>query len=572
MEYPFSSRRDNLLNPIPGKSSHKEGVMFLQGPSSKTVALLFFMVCASTALRGQVSQVPIKIELQTSAKEIKAGEKLTLNLDLRNYNNQSVQAISDTVLTISSDTLGKPVSVVIPKGQNSLRYELTPPSAGVFKFSVSSQDLAPASSLIVVRPAAKTGVDIKNKASELVVPTAPDAQNPGLAASTRTEDQQKLSAPVNMAEAARTMANRSEVEAPAGAAGANPRVAFKSPPSAIALSHHGVVPQIVSRSPASIGLLGGISTVAPSSALTGTTTPSRIDMEVFPAELYPEKGLWKTSVVVLVVDSGGQIINAAMDLPVLLAARLGSVSPKNLVIKAGESSTLTGNQTIDLLSNKDGIDVVQALSGAGQVQKEVRYDLPTPSKLRIEANPKQVVNDGRTWVDISLFLMDDTNRLTYYQDRDVKVILTSTFGSLDHDQITIPKGQSFAGAKLTSVRHGLAEVSAALPAFDASKTSVQFLFPWLMIVLASTGGVIGGVVREAKDTFSADSGVAHLWRDIVVGLACGLVFYILALSGAVASVPKIEVNIAAIPTGNELGAFALGFIGGIVGRAFWKVE
>jgi len=208
----------------------------------------------------------------------------------------------------------------------------------------------------------------------------------------------------------------------------------------------------------------------------------------------------------------------------------------------------------------------------GTVDRQVVYNLPEPSQLTIEANPREVVNDGRTSVNVSVLLLDSANRPTSYPDRDVDVFLTASLGELPVRQVRIPKGTSFAEATLTSTRHGEARIAARATGLAEAATTVRFLFPILMLNLAVLGGVLGGYVRAGRGSFSANWW-PNLWRNLVLGAILGVVFYGLAFFGAVTAVPKAEipVEIAKIPTFNELGAFVLGFIGGVVGRQFWKV-
>ena len=55
---------------------------------------------------------------------------------------------------------------------------------------------------------------------------------------------------------------------------------------------------------------------------------------------------------------------------------------------------------------------------------------------------------------------------------------------------------------------------------------------------------------------------------IGTGIIVGLVFYLLALFGVVASIPKVAIPLAQLPTTNELGALVLGFFGGYYARSW----
>jgi hypothetical protein len=56
-----------------------------------------------------------------------------------------------------------------------------------------------------------------------------------------------------------------------------------------------------------------------------------------------------------------------------------------------------------------------------------------------------------------------------------------------------------------------------------------------------------------------------------MGIVLGLVFYALALFGIIASIPKVAIPLAQLPTTNDLGALVLGFLGSYYARA-WLPE
>ena len=51
-------------------------------------------------------------------------------------------------------------------------------------------------------------------------------------------------------------------------------------------------------------------------------------------------------------------------------------------------------------------------------------------------------------------------------------------------------------------------------------------------------------------------------------MVLGLVFYALAMFGIVASIPKLSIPLAQLPTTNDLGALLLGFFGGYYARSW----
>ena len=89
----------------------------------------------------------------------------------------------------------------------------------------------------------------------------------------------------------------------------------------------------------------------------------------------------------------------------------------------------------------------------------------------------------------------------------------------------------------------------------------------LLVVLAGAGGLIGSVVRSSRQFFTG-AWMWHLFGSVAIGIVLGLLFFLLALFGLVASIPKLALPLAQIPTTNDLGALVLGFFGGYYARAW----
>ena len=91
---------------------------------------------------------------------------------------------------------------------------------------------------------------------------------------------------------------------------------------------------------------------------------------------------------------------------------------------------------------------------------------------------------------------------------------------------------------------------------DDGRTHARFLFPWVMVLLAVGGGILGGFVRSGK-RWAAD-----LRDNVAIAAILGLIFYALAFFGAIGAIPKVPVEIGKVAAVNELGALVLGFVGG----------
>jgi hypothetical protein len=118
---------------------------------------------------------------------------------------------------------------------------------------------------------------------------------------------------------------------------------------------------------------------------------------------------------------------------------------------------------------------------------------------------------------------------------------------------TITLGADGTGLlKLRSTSSGVATISAMSP-FDASAVKVEFLQPWLMVLLAGVGGVIGAVV----------TGKRRRWlTGALIGIALAVLYYV-GLDWV-----SRQTGFTTLAHAGEAVAFALGFLGSIVGVAW----
>jgi hypothetical protein len=84
-------------------------------------------------------------------------------------------------------------------------------------------------------------------------------------------------------------------------------------------------------------------------------------------------------------------------------------------------------------------------------------------------------------------------------------------------------------------------------------TPVNFSFPWLQLLFAMLGGVTFPLLRRQTGL------------SIAQGLVVGMIFFGLALFGAILSNPQklgaISIALTKLPTENALASFILGFLG-----------
>jgi hypothetical protein len=184
----------------------------------------------------------------------------------------------------------------------------------------------------------------------------------------------------------------------------------------------------------------------------------------------------------------------------------------------------------------------------------------------VKGLPRRTLNDGRTAVNITVFLQDEVSGAVK-AEQDVQVKLMSSIGTVKPSILSIAKGQFVGEAILTSATAGVSEVTATAPDLKSGVASVEFEFPYMLVLLAAAGGIVGALVRSSGDTFKG-AWWWHLIGSLAIGSVLGLVFFLLALFGVVASIPKLAIPLGQLPTTNEFAALVLGFFGGYYARAW----
>jgi hypothetical protein len=285
---------------------------------------------------------------------------------------------------------------------------------------------------------------------------------------------------------------------------------------------------------------------------------------VLPDHVHPFNSSWQAKVLVTAVNASRQPIAVQADTPIQLATDAGVVSPAFAVIEAGHART---KEQIQITATRAGGDTVWAWTDNGDLGRAaVEYHNAMPSALAIKALPTRTLNDGRTAVNVTVFLQDETSN-TVKSEEDVEVKLTSSVGTLSPSIVSVKKGQFVGEAMLTSATAGMAEITATSPGLKSAAASVEFMFPYLLVLLAGVGGVVGALVRSSSDTFTG-AWWWHLLGSMAIGSVLGLLFYLLAVFGIVASIPKLSIPLGQLPTTNEFAALVLGFFGGYWARAW----
>ncbi|HEY1911783.1 MAG TPA: hypothetical protein VGG73_12730 [Vicinamibacterales bacterium] len=312
-----------------------------------------------------------------------------------------------------------------------------------------------------------------------------------------------------------------------------------------------VVPKAVAAAPAG-------SAPAPT-----TATGAALDVTVLPQHVHASHSSWHAQVLLTAIKDG-EPAAVKTDTDVYLATDIGLVTPAMSKIVTGQART---SEPIQLTSTTAGSGTVWAWTDTGRVTEvAVDYHEAVPVQLVVKALPLRDVNDGSTPVTVTIFLQDDS-AIGASADRDIPVDLITTSGTLNPRQVLIAKGAPFAEASLTSAASGDAQITAHAAGFVDQSASVTFVMPWMLVLTAAVGGFLGALVGTGTETFSA-AWWHQMIGHILTGALIGLVFYVLALFGIIASIPAASIPLERLPTTNALGALVLGFFGGLWGRSW----
>ena len=469
---------------------------------------------------AQIAAIPTRLELNVGADEVEAGAVAPVVIHLRNVRNEDIEAPEALVLTLASN-LADRVQVTLPKGASSIRSEVRFSRPGIARLRVSAPRIASGYAAVVVKAVSRSvSLDMAPRAAAGEVEVHPAAPRPREPAA---------------------------VMGPALDLGprAAPREAEVQPRR----------PRPPERAP------------SPAGGTAVTVMPPQLGIEVIPTDVHPRAGRWVADVWLVTLNPRGEPAPSPMDLPVNLVATVGTVNPVRSLIAAG---SVRPASPIQLVADRSGAEKVWAWldTSARTVSAEAVYKEALPSKLRVVAYPVKAVNSGKNPVRITVMLLDDTNLPASFPDRELEVTVTSSLGTIEPKApVHIARGAISGEAVLTSTTAGRAEVRALALHMPDAETGVEFVFPWLMVVLAMAGGTLGATYRGGWHGFSR-GWQRHAAVNGLAGLLLGTIFYALSLLGAPAAIPQVALPIAAIPTVNELGALALGFLGGYYARAW----
>ena len=287
----------------------------------------------------------------------------------------------------------------------------------------------------------------------------------------------------------------------------------------------------------------------------------KLGLKALATRVVPKNKVWTVSVLVAVLNDHHEGTRLTEDLPVRLASTLGTVVPEELTIPRGESARF-----VQVTSNTAGIDTISALSPGlvDKAEERVEYEQFKPAKLFLISTPSEVVTNGRSNASVTVLLRDEDDHVVALPDRDTRVVLRTTFGSLSTQATTIARGRPDSEpVMLLSPRAGHATITAVAEGLETDSEEISFVLPFLLIALAAAGGIGGAILRTPRGRRTSQLG-----RSLALGAFLGMIFFALAMMGVPGMIPVIPLQTLEHLTFNEVGACLLGIFGGYIGRRF----
>jgi hypothetical protein len=296
---------------------------------------------------------------------------------------------------------------------------------------------------------------------------------------------------------------------------------------------------------------------------TADETPKRggLSLTMIPPHVAARNGRWSATVVVALVNDEREPIAAIDDTEITISPKIGVAQSERIVIPKGHLM-----QEVRVTSSGAGCDTIYAWSPSvrGMSTTHVEYERSRPSKLIVSPTAPDAVANGWTRVPIAVLLKDDDNHVVTNPDKDLRVVLRSSLGTLSKTAVTVARGQSDSDeAVLSSRQRGRARITADAEGLGSDPEFVTFTLPWLLIPLSIGGGVSGAIVRSPRRRRRA-----NLLIDLAMGGMLGFVLFGFALFGVPTLAPALSTDMLANLTLNEIGAVLLGFLGGYVGRRY----
>ncbi len=479
---------------------------------------------ASQSVPAELLSKPARLELDKSTVEVKAGSIVNYTVVLKNAKGQAVAASSNMQLEVETPSGNK--TVEIPAGQSSANFTWTAANSGVAHMAVRSGKLYPATGLVLVTPPMpKAAIVNRNVSMPAQLPSGAKASQ-----RSRGTSQMPVGAMIDRAPAGAQSASASSAPVPQPAATAAP----PPPPPAL-----------------------------------GQAKKIQLYVEPLPVYGNPLEHIWNAKVSVAVLGDQDSLAPVATDVPIEFHSSFGRLSPPSIILHAGQFSNF--DNPVLLTTDRAGADRVDALSSLGHAGPvEVTYLLPPPAQLRLSLGTPTINGSGTSTVNTQVCLLDESGALTF-SGQDVQVTLTAP-GQLASSVATIRHGVSCSDLIAWTSASGAASIQAEAGGLKPDNKAITFpSFPWYFVWLAAGGGLLGALVSSSKELFSS-RWFSNTWRGLALGAVLGAIFYLFARFGAIALPKDSPVNIQNIPVVSRVGAFLLGFLGGLYGRKLWKID
>jgi hypothetical protein len=174
---------------------------------------------------------------------------------------------------------------------------------------------------------------------------------------------------------------------------------------------------------------------------------------------------------------------------------------------------------------------------------------------------------GSSTASVQACLLDESQGITS-ADRDITVNLSAP-GQLAAQSVTIKQDSSCSSPITWTAEAGLGIIRAESAGLQPDQLQVKFpAFPWRYPMLAALGGLLGAFVIRAKRVLSA-AWWSHTWSSLLLGAVLGVIFYLFARFNALVLPEGWVVKLQNVPVVSSIGAFLIGFVGGVLGRSFW---
>jgi hypothetical protein len=309
----------------------------------------------------------------------------------------------------------------------------------------------------------------------------------------------------------------------------------------------------------------------PVKAAAAAEQAKKVKLYITPLPVYGNAidHIWQASTSVAALNEQDSLVPVTSDVNVHFNTSSGKISPPDIVLSAGQFSNF---QNPALLTadhvGKGSVDVVSSLGPAGPIK--VDFLLPPPTQLRVALGTPVRSSTGSSSVTVQTCLLDESGGVTS-SDQDIAVTLTPSSGQLKPSLTLIRHNSSCSDPIEWNSGPGAASILAESSGLKSDTKTITFpSFPWYLVWFAALGGFVGALVASSGNLFTAQWW-SHTWRSLIIGALLGFIFYLLARFGAIVQPKSLPVILRNIPVWTKAGSFVIGFVGGILGRKFWKV-